>query len=250
MGAALGVIVPAQTARPVANHPATRQGAGRALDAQIQTYLRQELAKHKDLSGVRATVEDRVVTLTGSVNNFRDSLEAQHRARQVGSVDGVVNHLQVNAPPVPDQKLAQKIADHLTYDRMGMGQTFNYLVTNVKDGVVTVSGVVRNYPDRDSALAIVDDTKGVRGVVDHIQVAPLSQFDDEIRYEAARAIYGNPTLQRYASDPAHPIRILVENGHVTLAGVVTSQMDKQIAETSLGGINGIFSVKNDLVVAP
>ena len=248
IGAAPGVMAGEQTRQPTATH-AARQGSN-ALDAQIQSYIRQQLAHHKDLGGVQAAVEDRVVTLSGSVHNFRGALEAQHLARQVSSVDGVINRIAVNAPLVPDQKLGETIAERLTYDRMGMGQTFNYLVTQVHAGVVTVSGNVRNYPDRDSALAIVDDTKGVRGVIDQIQVAPLSQFDDEIRFQAARAIYGNPTLQRYGSDPAHPIRILVENGHVTLAGVVGSQVDKQVAATALAGINGIFSVTNDLVVAP
>ncbi|MGH9393970.1 MAG: BON domain-containing protein, partial [Terriglobales bacterium] len=194
-------------------------------------------------------VEDRVVTLTGPVSSFRAKLEAEHDARQVESVNGVVNQLQVNGPAVPDAQLKHELADRLTYDRMGMGQTFNALSLQVHNGVVTVGGEVRDYPDRDSAVDIVADTKGVKGLVDHIKVAPLSPMDDQIRLQAARAIYGNPSLLRYANDPAHPIRIAVANGHVTLVGVVGSQVDKSVAGNAVRSLPGVFSVKNDLVVA-
>jgi osmotically-inducible protein OsmY len=74
-------------------------------------------------------------------------------------------------------------------------------------------------------------------------------MDDDIRIRVARAIYGNPALTRYANDPQAPIRIVVENGHVTLYGVVDSQMDKQIAETQAKSVPNVFSVDNKLVIA-
>jgi hyperosmotically inducible protein len=63
-----------------------------------------------------------------------------------------------------------------------------------------------------------------------------------------RAIYGAPTLQRYEMDPQKPIRIVVENGHVTLYGVVDSALDKQIAGTQANSVPDVFSVDNLLVV--
>jgi len=45
-------------------------------------------------------------------------------------------------------------------------------------------------------------------------------FDDSIRVRTARAIYRDSVLGRYATDPLHPIRIVVDNGHVTLYGSV------------------------------
>lgn len=226
----------------------TRAGSSQALDRQIQSFLQQELQQHKGLEAVQATVDDRVVTLSGTVANYRNYLEAIHMARSIGSVNGVVAHIAVNAPALPDSQLRQQIAERLTYDRIGMGQIFNDLSVSVRDGIVTVSGEVRDYSDRDSALNIIADTKGVRGVVDHIRVAPTSQFDDQIRFEAARAIYGNPALRRYWLNPAHPIRIVVDNGHVTLEGVVDSQVDKQLAQAAVSSVPGVFSVKNNLFV--
>ncbi|MBV9623778.1 MAG: BON domain-containing protein, partial [Acidobacteria bacterium] len=84
---------------------------------------------------------------------------------------------------------------------------------------------------RDSALAIVETTPGVKEIIDNINVLPVSAMDDDIRIGVARAVYGNSALSKYALDPQKPIRIVVDNGHVTLYGVVASQMDKQIAVT-------------------
>ena len=69
-----------------------------------------------------------------------------------------------------------------------------------------------------------------KDVVDNIEVLPTSIMDDDLRIRVARAIYGNSALSRYAMDPQKPIRIVVDNGHVSLYGVVDSAMDKQIAE--------------------
>jgi hyperosmotically inducible protein len=220
-----------------------------ALDGQIHSYLEREYAGNKALAGVHSRVSDRVVTLTGTVPSYRAKLEANHDARQIDSVNGVIDRVRVAGPTVPDAQLKKQIASRLTYDRMYMGQTFNALTVAVHNGVVTVGGNVVDYPDRDSALDIVDDTTGVKRVIDHIKVAPLSPMDNRIRYLAARAIYGNPQFEQYAINPAHPIRIVVVNGHVTLAGVVNSQVDKTVAGNLVRQIPGVFSVKNELVVA-
>ena len=89
----------------------------------------------------------------------------------------------------------------------------------------------------------------MRFVVDNINVLPTSPMDDDIRLSVARAIYGNSTLSKYAIDPQKPIRIVVDNGHVTLYGVVDNQMDKQIAEMQAKSVPNVFSVDNKLMVA-
>jgi osmotically-inducible protein OsmY len=65
----------------------------------------------------------------------------------------------------------------------------------------------------------------------------------------ARAVYGNSVLNKYAIDPAKPIRISVQNGHVELYGVVDSDTDKNIAFIQANSVPGVFSVKNYLQVA-
>jgi osmotically-inducible protein OsmY len=86
-------------------------------------------------------------------------------------------------------------------------------------------------------------------VIDDVKVLPTSPMDDQLRLQVERAIYGDPTMQKYAMDPQAPIRIIVDNGHVTLYGVVDSQLDKTIAETRAKSVPGTFSVTDNLVVA-
>jgi osmotically-inducible protein OsmY len=64
----------------------------------------------------------------------------------------------------------------------------------------------------------------------------------------ARAIYLDSVLSRYASDPVHPIRIVVDGGHVTLYGSVENKMDKTIAGIRASSVPGAFSVENKLTV--
>ena len=106
---------------------------------------------------------------------------------------------------------------------------------------------MHDYPSKDSAIGIAETTPGVKDVVDNIEVAPTSMFDDQLRVKLYRAIYGAPTLQRYEVDPQKPIRIVVENGHVTLYGVVDNAMDKQIAGTQASGVPGVFSLDNQII---
>ena len=88
----------------------------------------------------------------------------------------------------------------------------------------------------------------MRNVINEVRVDPLSPMDDRSRLQLFRTIYGFPSLNKYALDPAKPIRISVENGNVTLYGVVDSQMDKDVAGIRANSVPGIFKVTNDLQV--
>ena len=147
-----------------------------------------------------------------------------------------------------DEQLEQKLARKLTYVRVGYDNTFDYFALGVKDGVVTVEGEDRTGVGRDEALSDIYNMPGVKDVVEKITIEPTSPFDDGLRLRAARAIYRDPVLSKYAIDPAKPIRIIVDNGHVTLYGAVNNTMDKQVAGLRAGELFGAFSVENKLVV--
>jgi len=226
----------------------TQETKGGRYDKQIQEDIERVLQSNPRFQNVHATTEDAVVTLSGTVKLFIDKLDADRRAHHIKHVGGVRNEIEVEGN-VSDDVLLQKLADKLRYDRVGFGIMFNNLKLSVKNGVVTISGDVHDYPSRDSALAIIETEPGVKDVVNEINVLPVSTFDDELRIRVARAIYGHPVLQKYAIDPQSPIRIVVENGHVRLEGVVDNQMDKQIAGVQASSVPGVFSVQNDLAVA-
>jgi osmotically-inducible protein OsmY len=125
---------------------------------------------------------------------------------------------------------------------------FNAISVSVHDGVVTLGGHAYGPVDADSAVATVANIKGVKDVINDIQVDPVSPMDDRIRIAVYRAVYGFPSLNKYAIDPAQPIRISVQNGNVTLYGSVDSQADKDAAGIRANSVPGVFHVTNDLQV--
>ena len=143
-----------------------------------------------------------------------------------------------------------KLGEKLAYDRVGYGTvTFNALTLGVQNGVVTLGGTAYSPTDKASALSLVENYPGVKDVVDEVEVAPTSPMDDRIRIAEARAIYGAPQLNKYAIDPAKPIRITVVNGNVTLSGVVDNQVDKDVANIRANQVPGVFKVTNNLEIA-
>ena len=188
------------------------------------------------------------MTLTGTVDLYQDKLDAAKKVKKLANVNGVRNDIAVAGETVPDSQLQQKLAKKLAYDRVGYyDNAFNYVAVDVKDGVVTLTGDTLRVA-RNSALAVVARTPGVKDVVDEAKVLPTSIFDDALRIRTARVIYRDSVLGRYATDPVDPIRIVVDNGHVTLYGTVQSTMDKNIAGIRAGSVPGAFSVENKLVV--
>ena len=117
------------------------------------------------------------------------------------------------------------------------------------DGTVTLLGQVSRPTLKSDAENVVKRIEGVERVDNQIKVLPVSPNDDRIRRAVYRAIYGNDVLSQYALRAVPPIHIIVENGHVTLEGVVSNQGDKNIAGIRANGVPGVFSVTNNLQVA-
>ena len=226
-----------------------QSAAASRYDGQIQDVVAQKMAVKKQFGNVKSSVEDGIVTLTGTVDLYQRKLDAAKLARKTANVQGVRNLIMVDGPNVSDAQLEDKLATKLTYVRAGYDSAFNYFAIGVKDGVVTVEGQDRTGIGRDEAMADIANMPGVKDVIDHVSIAPVSMFDDGIRLRAMRAIYRDPVLSRYAMDPARPIRIIVANGHVTLYGEVDNNADKNIAGIRAGQIFGAFSVENKLQVA-
>jgi osmotically-inducible protein OsmY len=222
--------------------------AGR-YDASITTAATQKLAGKAQFHSVKASAQDGIITLTGTFDLYQDKLDAAKNMRKLKNAAGVRNLIQVTGTAVSDSELQAQLTRKIYYDRVGYyDNAFNYVTVAVKDGVVTLAGQTYNDVGRDAALALTQRMPGVKDVVDNIQVLPTSIFDDGLRRRAARVIYGDAALGRYSIDPARPIRIIVDNGHVTLEGQVQSTMDKQIAGMRANQLPGAFSVQNNLMV--
>ncbi len=129
--------------------------------------------------------------------------------------------------PGTDAAIAAQVRHELVmYPRYTIWDDISF---RVDGGQVELTGAV-NQPYKKSDIdRLVQAVPGVRGISDQIKVLPLSDQDDRLRLQVARAIYRDPAFTRYAMEAVPSIHIIVDNGHVTLSGVVSTQMEKQIA---------------------
>jgi hyperosmotically inducible protein len=116
------------------------------------------------------------------------------------------------------------------------------------NGTVTLTGFVTRPTLKSDAENVVKRIEGVEKVDNQITVLPLSPNDDRIRRDAFREIYGFPSLNKYAWESVQSIHIIVNNGALTLVGLVDSEADKSTAEVRAKGVPGAFSVTNNLQV--
>jgi len=116
-------------------------------------------------------------------------------------------------------------------------------------GSVMLIGQVTRPLLKSEAETAIKRIEGVGSVDNRIEVLPLSPFDDTLRLRLFRAIYGYGPLEKYALGVNKPIRIIVNNGHVELTGVVDDEADRSIAGIRANGVSDVFSVKNNLRVA-
>jgi hyperosmotically inducible protein len=135
------------------------------------------------------------------------------------------------------------VADQV--NRYARFTVFDDVGVSVDQGVVTLTGKVTMPYKAEDLGKIVARVKGVSAVKNELKVLPVSFFDEDLRYRIARGIYGNPGFWQYAAMANPPIHIVVENGHVTLTGVVNNNVERMLAQT-IASSSSAFSVSNKL----
>jgi len=125
---------------------------------------------------------------------------------------------------------------------------FDNIAYKVDGYTVTLLGQVTRPTLKSDSENVVKRIEGVEHVDNQIEVLPPSPMDDRLRRQLYRAIYGYPSMQKYALGVQKPIRIIVKNGKVALEGVVDNEGDKNIANIRANSVPGIFSVTNNLQV--
>jgi hyperosmotically inducible periplasmic protein len=218
-------------------------------DSEVQAAVQKALSASR-FKGIQASVQGGIATLTGTVDVYDTKLNADQKVRHVKGVSAIRDEVQVAGPEIPDQELQAKLQKAIAYGLLGyVPVQFQAITVQVHNGVVELGGDAAGPIAASDALAIVENTKGVKDVINNINVDPPSPMDDQIRMAVYRKVYGQPMLNQYAIDPEKPIRIQVLNGHVTLYGVVDNQAEKNVAGIQANSVPGVFSVTNDLQVA-
>jgi hyperosmotically inducible protein len=153
------------------------------------------------------------------------------------------------------QRSDKKMQDNLTKEvrhqllLLPYYSVFDNLLFKVEGDKVTLLGQVVRPTLKSDAENAVKGIEGVATVDNQIQVLPTSPMDDGLRRAVYRAIYGDTVLSRYGMSALPSIHIIVNNGHVTLEGVVDSEADKNLANLRANGVPNVFSVTNNLQIS-
>jgi hyperosmotically inducible protein len=214
-------------------------------DDQLQTVLEHELAR-EGIEGVEVRVSGGLVTLLGRVGSLWAKREASRIAFEQSEVVSVANELSVEGGE-SDRELTREVSRRLQsyvfytiYDNVDL---------SVQGGVVRLTGFVTMPYKSEELVRLVSRVPGVQEVENDIQTLPASSMDEELRITLARRIYGDPMFAEYASRAVPPIHIVVDEGRVTLAGTVRSEVERRTAENITRSTFGVFSVSNELTVS-
>jgi osmotically-inducible protein OsmY len=142
---------------------------------------------------------------------------------------GIASASTKTTPTVPQSDA--DIAKHVRHEILMYPyySIFDDVSFRVDNGQVELLGAVNQPYKKSDIERIIRRVPGVTSLADEVKVLPLSNNDDRLRLQVARAIYRDPMFTRYAIQPLPPIHIIVDNGHVTLTGTVSTQSEKDVA---------------------
>jgi osmotically-inducible protein OsmY len=194
-------------------------------DQDISDKTEDRLLVDPGVNAARIDVSttDGIVTLTGEVNNILAKERAARVAETIKGVRAVVNRIDMSPAALrPDDQIQQDVEEALLADPA----TKSYvIVTTVENGEVALVGTVHSHQQRELAKKVAKGVRGVRAIEDQISVTyKIDRPDEEIQEEIER------TLRWNARVDDHLIHVAVDNGEVTLSGIVGSAAEKRSAE--------------------
>ena len=220
-------------------------GAAAPSDSQIKNDVQQRL-KGLDLgpSGLTVEVQDGAVTLSGTVPTLWVKEEAVKRARKASNVQSLVADLTIPKAE-SDLVLAREVSDRIRqYD---LYTVYDVVDGFVRNGAVRLAGAVTEPKKAADLFERIAKVRGVQAIDNQIEVLPASQSDDRLRVRIATAIYSDQVFVNYSRvDP--PIRVIVNNGHVTLVGAVRAELERFKAESITRMIPGVLAFDNKVQV--
>ena len=218
-------------------------------DKQLQARVIDELdwEPSVDSAHIGVAAKNGVVTLTGFVQSYPERAAAERVARRVVGVKAIAEEIEVrlpNAPKRADDEIAERATKILAWDIEVPDDTIGVKVEN---GVVTLTGTVAYQFQKAAAEADVRRLGGVRGVINLIQLEPVSRppVDPDIIQQKIEA-----ALRRSAEIEASRIWITADGGVATLRGQVRTWFERSAAENAAWSAPGISEVRNEISVQP
>jgi osmotically-inducible protein OsmY len=191
-----------------------------------------------DDSAVGVAVSNSVVTLTGYIDSCAGKLEAERAAKRVRGVRAVANDLVVRLTvEQTDSDLARDVARALDLH----AEVPTTVQAGVHNGHVTLTGAVNWNGQKRSAENAVRRIRGVRGVFNHIIVAP-DRLNRDLRHRIVEALHRNADLD------ARHIAVDIRGDVAVLTGSVASWFQGEAAARAVAGAPGIRAVDNRIAV--
>jgi osmotically-inducible protein OsmY len=212
-------------------------------DKQLQLDVMDELEFEPriDAAHIGVTAHDGVVTLTGYVFTYADKVTAENAARRVKGVRGLASEIEVRYPgaaKTSDDEIARRVLDVLKWT---VTIPDDAVQVTVRNGLVTLTGALSWQYQRRAAEEAVERMDGVSGVVNAITIKPaLSVPDIKKKIEDA--------LKRHAEVEARAIRVMVQDGKVSLEGTVDNWDERQAVENAAWSVAGVKSVDDRLII--
>ena len=212
------------------------------LDQRLRDAVMHQLDSDPqvDASLVGVSAQEGVVTLSGYVNSYAEKLAAERSCRRVFGVRALANELEVRlAVDRIDPEIARQALDAL---KNRVDVPLGIAVT-VRNGHLTLSGVVEWMYQKAAAERAVKYLRGVKGVFNQITLSP-SAVPKDVQKRIIDA------LHRHADIDARGIHVEAEGSRVTLSGTVRSWMEKDEAQRAAWRVPGVAVVDNRISVVP
>jgi osmotically-inducible protein OsmY len=215
-------------------------------DAQIRADVIDEMAYDPAVTvrDVAVVAERGIVTLSGVADSYGTRQAAERAAWRVGGVIGVNNNIIVDPSMLgmpTDDEIAAYLRDRMEKDFL---VPKGRITVSVRDGVVTLRGTVDLHLQREAAYEEAEDARGVRGVNNEITIGPSQASPQEITSAIQKA------LTRDAQVESSHIQVIVDGGHVTLAGEARSFAERQAAEDAAWRARGVTDVTDNIAIQP
>ncbi len=126
---------------------------------------------------------------------------------------------------------------------------FDHIGYKVDGGTVTLFGKTSSLGTMKSAERVVKRLPGVVEVVNNIEELPPSSFDNQIRQQVVREFVRSGGVYPYIAGVNPQVRIIVENGRVSLEGHVPNKGTSNLMYLLANRVPGTFAVTNNLVIS-